>query len=191
MGLQYSTAVNNGRLDAIETAISTSAVLKIRTGAPPANCAAADAGSVLANLALPSDWMAAASGGAKAKSGTWQDASADAGGNAGHFRVYANDGTTCHMQGIIFMTGLSAWAASTAYVVGDKRTNNGNVYVVTTGGTSAGSGGPSGTGSAITDNTVTWQYVCPASGDMSLDNAQIGAGQTVSVTSFTITAANT
>ena len=105
MALQASVAVRNARADAVETAIGTSAIMKIRTGAQPANCAAADSGTVLATLALPSDWMAAASAGAKAKSGTWQDASADAAGTAAHFRVYATDGTTCHLQGTVTATG--------------------------------------------------------------------------------------
>ncbi len=105
MTLQYSVAVRNARLDAVETAIGTSAVLKIRTGAAPANTAAADSGTVLATLSLPSDWMAAASSGTKAKSGTWEDASADASGTAAHFRIYASDGTTCHMQGTVTATG--------------------------------------------------------------------------------------
>jgi hypothetical protein len=76
-------AVRNAKLgycprQAVETAIGVSPVLKIRTGAPPANCAAADTGTVLATCTLPSDWMAAASAGTKAKSGTWEDTSADA-----------------------------------------------------------------------------------------------------------------
>lgn len=105
MAIQFSATVRNARLDAIETAIGTSAVLKIRTGAAPANVATADSGTVLATLTLPSDWMAAASGGAKAKAGTWQDSSADATGTAAHFRVYASDGTTAHMQGTVTVTG--------------------------------------------------------------------------------------
>lgn len=105
MAVQLSVAARNAGLDAYETAIGTSAVLKIRTGAQPANCAAADSGTVLATLNLPSDWMAAASSGSKAKSGTWEDASADATGTAAHWRLYASDGTTCHMQGSITATG--------------------------------------------------------------------------------------
>lgn len=105
MTLQFSTAVRNARLDAIEATIGTSAVLKIRTGAAPADCATADAGTVLATLSLPSDWMAAAASGSKAKSGTWEDASADADGTAAHFRLYASDGTTCHGQGTVTATG--------------------------------------------------------------------------------------
>ncbi len=105
MTIQLSVAVRNARLDAVETTIGTSAVVKIRTGAAPANCATADSGTVLATINCPSDWMAAAASGSKAKSGTWEDLSADAGGTAAHFRVYASDGTTCHMQGTVTLTG--------------------------------------------------------------------------------------
>jgi hypothetical protein len=105
VALQYSTAVRNAKLDAVETTIGASAVLKIRTGAAPANCATADSGTVLATCNLPADWMAAASGGTKAKSGTWEDTSADAAGTAAHFRLYASDGTTCHAQGTVTATG--------------------------------------------------------------------------------------
>lgn len=91
MTVQFSVAVRNGRLDSIETTIGASAILKIRTGAQPANCAAADSGTVLATCNLPADWMAAAASGQKAKSGTWEDTSADATGTAGHFRLLIPD----------------------------------------------------------------------------------------------------
>lgn len=134
MALQYSVAVRNAKLDAVETTVGVSAVLKIRSGAAPANVATADSGTVLATLSLPSDWMAAASSGAKALAGTWQDASADNTGTAAHFRIYASDGTTAHIQGTVTATG----------------------------------GG----------------------GDMTLDNTSIASGQSVTVTSFTLTAGN-
>lgn len=98
MALQFSVAARNGRLDAIETEFGASPVLKIRTGGAPADCATADSGTVLASLTLPADAMAAASGGSKAKSGTWS-ATAGADGTAGHFRLYKSDGTTCVIQG--------------------------------------------------------------------------------------------
>jgi hypothetical protein len=105
MALQYSVAVRNAQLDALETTVGATAVLKIFTGSPPANVAAADSGSLLVSATLPSDWMAAASSGSKAKSGTWEDTSADGTGNAGHWRLYASDGTTAHAQGTITVTG--------------------------------------------------------------------------------------
>lgn len=136
MGLQYSTTVRNAQLDALETAVGVSAVLKIYdlTAGAPANCAAAITGTVLATISLPSDWMAAASAGSKAMLGTWQDASADNAGVADFFRLFASDGTTCHAQGTVTLGG----------------------------------GG----------------------GDMTLDNTNITAGQSVTVTSFTVSAGN-
>lgn len=105
MTIQLAVSTRNARLDAIETEIGTSPILKVRTGAPPANCAAADSGTVLATMTLPADWMAAASGGSKAKAGTWQDAAADNTGDAGHFRIYDSGGATCKMQGTVTATG--------------------------------------------------------------------------------------
>ena len=105
MALQLSTTVRNARLDTVESTISTSAILKIKSGSAPADCATADSGTVLATLTLPSDWMAAASSGSKAKSGTWEDTSADASGTAAHFRIYDSGGTTCHIQGTVTVTG--------------------------------------------------------------------------------------
>jgi hypothetical protein len=131
MTVQLSTAVRNAMLDAVETAIGASAVLKIRTGAQPASVATADSGTVLATMALPSDWMAAASGGSKALLGSWADASGDAAGTAAHFRIYASDGTTAHYQGSVSATG----------------------------------GG----------------------GDLTLDNVSIAVGQSVTISSFTLT----
>lgn len=132
MTIQLSTAVRNAELDAVESTIGTSAVLKLRTGAQPANVATADSGTVISTITCPSDWAAAASGGSKAKSGTWTDASADASGTPAHFRLYASDGTTAHMQG------------------------------------SVGQG----------------------SGDLSLDNTTVVAGQPITINTFTITAGN-
>lgn len=51
------------------------------------------------------------------------------------------------------------WKFSTPYRVGDKVVNGANVYVVTAAGTSAASGGPTGTGTGIVDGGVTWNYV--------------------------------
>jgi len=54
-----------------------------------------------------------------------------------------------------------AWIATHAYIVGDTCTNGGKGYIVTTGGTSAGSGGPTGTGTNIVDGAgaLRWDYV--------------------------------
>lgn len=104
MPIQLSVAVRNARLDAIEATAGTAAVLQIRTGAPPADCAAANTGTLLATLTLPSDWMAAAASGAKALAGSWTGTAAAA-GTAGHFRIFNSGATTCHIQGNITASG--------------------------------------------------------------------------------------
>lgn len=105
MALQYSDTVRNAKLDAVETAISTSPFLFLFSGSPPANVATANSGTLIAVLPLPVDWMDAASGGSKAKSGTWQDTSADASGTIGHFRIFAAGNTACHIQGTCANSG--------------------------------------------------------------------------------------
>lgn len=126
--------VRNAILDAIETAIGTAPVLTIRSGSVPATCATANSGTVGATITCPSDWAAAASSGSKAKSGTWQDTSADASITAAHWRLHESTATTCHLQGTVTATG----------------------------------GG----------------------GDMTLDSTSITAGQVVTISTFTISAAN-
>lgn len=129
MALQFSTTYRNALLDAFETTVGTSAKLNLRSGAQPADCAAADSGTLISTLSLDSDWMAAAAAGSKAKAGTWSG-TASTGAIAGHFRLKDSANTTTHMQG------------------------------------SVGEG----------------------SGDLSLDNTDINAGQTITITTFTLSA---
>jgi hypothetical protein len=126
MAIQLSTAVRNARLDAIETTAGTSAIIRIRTGAAPANCGTADSGTILAELTLPSDWMASASGGTKALAGSWQDLSANNTGTAAHFRLYDSAGTTCHLQGTVTATGGGGdmEVSSTSFTAGQSFTIN-------------------------------------------------------------------
>lgn len=124
MAIQFSTSVRDGRLNQIESVIGTSAVLRIFSGPPPANCAAADSGTVLATLNLPSDWMAAASGGSVSKSGTWEDLSADNTGTAGHFRIYNSGVTVCHIQGTVGTSGTDMTVNTTSFTAGASVTVN-------------------------------------------------------------------
>ena len=86
MPVQFSVAVRNARLDAVETTTGTAPSLRIFSGAQPADCAAADPAGLLCTIALPTDWMEAASAGSKAMLGTWQ-ANATATGTAASWRI--------------------------------------------------------------------------------------------------------
>lgn len=67
-------------------------ILEIRSGAQPATADLAPTGTVLASMTLPTPAMSSAvnPGATSAKAGTWQDASADATGTAGWFRIRAS-----------------------------------------------------------------------------------------------------
>ena len=135
MSFQFSPAAPHAALDAIETAIGTSPKLQLRSGTLPADTAATDAGNLLVEIALPSDWLETAATGVKTIKGIWTGtgtAAAGGGTNAGHFRIKNTAGTLTHVQGTITITG----------------------------------GG----------------------GDMELDNPNIAQNQSVTVTTFTLTA---
>jgi hypothetical protein len=104
MAIQLSVTLRNNRLDQVESTLGTSAKLYIRSGAQPADCATADAGSLLATLSLPSDWMNAAASGQKTLLGSWTVAASGT-GTAAHFRLKDSAGTTCHLQGSISASG--------------------------------------------------------------------------------------
>ncbi len=192
--IQLSVTARNNRLDAIETTIGASPTLEIRTGAPPANCAAADTGTLLASMTLPADWAAAASGGVKNLLGTWQDLSADAAGVAGHFRIKA--GATVHMQGIVGMnTAIStnALTAANGNVLNFASTTGVAVGQLITGtGVLPGTFVLAFTGTTVTMSQATTAGVANAtsisfSGDMTLDNTNIALGQQVTITAMTLT----
>lgn len=104
MALQFSAAIRNARADLVESTVGTSAKLRIYTGPPPAAPGDAATGTLLATLSLPGDWLTAASGGAKAKSGTWSG-TAVADGTAGYWRVWDSGVTACGMQGTVSGSG--------------------------------------------------------------------------------------
>lgn len=73
------------------------------------------------------------------------------------YYVYAETGDTWTR---VVATATNAWQNTHGYTAGDYVLNDsGKTYVCTQSGTSAGSGGPTGTGTGITDGTCTWDYV--------------------------------
>jgi len=104
MAIQLSVAVRTARVTAIETTIGTAPLLRIYSGSPPADCATAASGTLLAEATLPSDW-ATESNGVLTKSGTWSDSAANATGTAGYYRIYDSGGTNCGIQGTVTATG--------------------------------------------------------------------------------------
>lgn len=107
--LTLSTAQRDDQAAAVDQ--FNSGVLEIRTGAPPGPNAA-DSGTLLASITLPADAFSGPSTGVLTKAGTWQDASADATGTAGHFRIKqsgdtggASGATDERLEGTVTATG--------------------------------------------------------------------------------------
>jgi hypothetical protein len=198
MVVQLSTTGRNAMADALETHVTTAPDLEIRSGTPPANCAAADTGTLLATGALPSDWLGAAAGGAKALAGAWNytgQAGAGGGTAPGHYRIKKTG--TCHIQGTCGPSVALNTSALTAV--------NGNVLTfasttgVVVGHNVSGTGIPADTQVvAVTATTVTLSRTSTAgvaSGaaitfapDLVINSPTISNGQTGSVTSYTFTA---
>jgi hypothetical protein len=105
--MEYSIAVNNARLDAVETAIGTNAAVLIYTGPEPAEVDSAPTGTLLVAITLPTDWMGAASSETKAKAGTWSG-TAVGNGTAGYFRLCGGSPTDVGgIQGNVDLTSAS------------------------------------------------------------------------------------
>ena len=101
--------MKNAKLDAWESTIGTAPLLRLYNGTAPTNADAALSGNtVLAEGALPSDWMSNASAGVKAKAGVWTltgQAGAGAGTAATFYRIFNSAGTVCHEQGTVTASG--------------------------------------------------------------------------------------
>jgi hypothetical protein len=63
----------------------------------------------------------------------------------------------------------AAWLASTVYPAGAIVLNGSDYYTCTTAGTSASSGGPTGAGATIQDNTAVWGHLATAPAVASID----------------------
>ena len=133
MALQYSVTVRDNQLDQVEATAGAAALLQLFTGAAPANCAAADSGTKLCEITLPSDWMNAASSGSKTKLGTWSSTGIGGGGSLGHFRLKDATGTTCHVQGTITATGGGGDMTVDNVVVADGQTITVNTFTLSAG----------------------------------------------------------
>lgn len=113
MAIKFREELRDARLNAFETFFGTTgadatACIQIYTGTTASACSAANPAGLLVEFNLPADFMAAATGGSKAISGSanWS-ATATASGTAASFRIFkayvsgTRDNTTCQMQGTV------------------------------------------------------------------------------------------
>jgi uncharacterized phage protein gp47/JayE len=100
-------------------------------------------------------------------------------------------------SGVVFETltdvtfiACTAWVNTTAYVVGQVRTNASRAYLCITAGTSAGSGGPTTTATDITDGTVHWRYIGEGLGIIAVSAQTVDTGP-LEAPAYTITQIDT
>lgn len=119
MALQYSTTHRTNSMSDIATQAGTSALLKIWTGSPPANCATTDSGSLLATLTCNVSALGTASGGVLTFNAITSNAASGA-GTAGYFRIYpsAATGTNAVLQGLVGTSGSDLNLNTTTISIG-------------------------------------------------------------------------
>lgn len=203
MTISNAVALKNATLDQQETTVGTAPKLRLYNGTVPATADTALSGNtLLAEGTLPSDWLAAASAGSKAKAGTWTltgQSGAGAGTASTFFRIYDNAGTTCYKQGtsgantIINTNALTAangnvlnFASTTGVAVGQAISGTGiptNATVIAFTGTTV-TMSHSSTAGVANAAAITFGY------DLVLDNNSIANAQSITVNTFTITAGN-
>ncbi len=124
MAISYKTSLQNGRLDAITTALSTTAYLEIFTGSAPGKSAGtfnSDSGTKLASLAM-SNPVAGSSASGVLTFSSITSATALASGTPGYFRMKTS----------------ASGAASTVIVEGDCAVGSGSLNfnsAISSGGT--------------------------------------------------------
>jgi len=93
---KISTASRDAACNAIVDLIDVGGAgsCAIRTGAPPANVADADTGTLLGTLLFAATAFGTSSSGTATANTITSDTNADASGDAGHFRVKSGAGTT-------------------------------------------------------------------------------------------------
>jgi hypothetical protein len=96
MAFQYGVTLRNNQVAQLQSTIGASGILKIFSGAEPANCAAADPAGLLATITLPATFLTS-SAGTTTIAGTWTT-NATAAGTAASFRMY-DGAAVCHVQG--------------------------------------------------------------------------------------------
>ena len=98
---KIGVAARNAACDAVVDLIdagSGAGYIQVRTGSPPTNPGDSNSGTLLGTLPFSDPAFGSASTGVATASAITNDSSADASGDAGHFRAFDSN-NVCHLQG--------------------------------------------------------------------------------------------
>ena len=118
LNFKISVAARNAACDGIVDLCeggTPPAEVEVRTGAPPATPATGDSGTLLGTLVMTNPAFGAAAAGIATASAITDDSSADASGDAGHFRVKTG------VAGTVIMQGTAGEAADTTDMTFDNK----------------------------------------------------------------------
>ena len=135
MAIQYKISLINDRLNLLNTDAGNSALFRMYSGAMPASCVTAASGTKLSEDVIPvatGAWMASASAGVVAKTGTWT-LNGIAGGSAGYFRILDAGAAATYMQGTITATGGGGDMTLDNIVIANAQVITVNTFSVTGG----------------------------------------------------------
>jgi hypothetical protein len=178
--MTYATQIKTGRMTVVRDALNSGSLQLLNAGGAVMGSTGLDpssgsvSGDLLTLAGMPKQITAtvASSWGAPVSSARFRSsASAD-----------VKTGLTVGLS----QTAAPPWAGSQAYTANQTRTNGVGQYRVVTPGTSAASGGPTGTGQAIVDGTVTWAYIAPANASIQLSAMEWNVGDVINVQSATL-----
>ncbi len=195
--IQYSTTHRTNNMTDLVTALGATSYLLIYTGAPPANCATAATGTLLASLACSATFGSVTSGVLTANAIT--NAAAAANGTAGYWRLCTTSaGTTVIAQGLVY--GSTAINTNAATASGNVLSFAATSPIVA-GQTVTGTNIPAGTYAIdVASTTVTLNQNVTGAGVSSGQSITFGgdltftggvsfsSGETISVSSLTLTA---
>jgi hypothetical protein len=98
--VNLSSTIRNQMLAQYYSVLGNTPVVEIRTGIPPTSCSAADTGTLLVSITLPTNWITVPTDGVITIQGVWIG-TATSDGNAGHYRIKTTGGI-CHEQGTVY-----------------------------------------------------------------------------------------
>ena len=121
MAIQYSVAARTSQMAQLNTTIGVNAVIRVYSGAVPANVGAADPAGLLVTFAGNAAQFGVAASGVLTASAV-ANANATAGGTALSFRIFQSGGTVCVLQGTVGLSGADMIVTNTSIANGQTCT---------------------------------------------------------------------
>lgn len=129
--MHINVPLRNAMVAAVATRFAAGR-LRIYSGAKPATSNLAPTGTLLVDITLPNPAFAAAANGQIDKTGTWQDAAADATGTAGYAR-FSETGDTLLLDAAFARADLTVGTTGTEIILDNTSITAGQTVTINSG----------------------------------------------------------